>query len=213
MLIEIFSCVWKQFSITILETLFWNLVKQIMVRRRFQECMFAPATIAPRINANIKRNPNPNPNPNLTPPQTQNPIITLTLTLCCRRYHHRSNCRRSKCRTINFKSSFARFWVCVGHLSDLTSQLLLRMQSSAWPCFRFRSGMHRRAFVIDRPMKLPDSCSGKHVCTCVVCAEPLINVWKVRNSKRFCETLFTNAITNEIFLPSENALSWVLIFS
>ena len=34
----------------------------------------------------------------LTLPWTKNPIITLTLTLCCWRYHHRSNCRRSKCR-------------------------------------------------------------------------------------------------------------------
>ena len=30
-----------------------------------------------------------------TLPQTKNPVITLTLTLCCRRYHRRSNCRRS----------------------------------------------------------------------------------------------------------------------
>ena len=30
------------------------------------ECTtFAPATIVPVINANVKRNPNPNPNPNL----------------------------------------------------------------------------------------------------------------------------------------------------
>ena len=28
------------------------------------ECTFAPATIAPMININVKRNPTPNPNPN-----------------------------------------------------------------------------------------------------------------------------------------------------
>ena len=55
------------------------------------------------------------------------------------------------------------------------------------------------------PGKLPNSCSGKHVYTWVVCAEPLINVWKVciKNSKRYYETRFTNAITNETFLASE----------
>ena len=56
--------------------------------------------------------------------------------------------------------------------------------------------------------KLPNSCSGKHVCTWVVCAEALISVWKVCNSKRYCETRFTNTITNEIFLSSENALNF-----
>ena len=34
----------------------------------------------------------------LTLPWTKNPIITLTLTLCCLRYYYRGNCRRSKCR-------------------------------------------------------------------------------------------------------------------
>ena len=33
----------------------------------------------------------------LTLPRTENPFITLTLTLCCLRYHW-SNCHRSKCR-------------------------------------------------------------------------------------------------------------------
>ena len=55
-------------------------------------------------------------------------------------------------------------------------------------------------------MKLPNSCSGKHVCTWDVCAEPLISVWKVYNYKRYCETRFTNPITNKMFLASENAL-------
>ena len=63
----------------------------------FKECTtFAPVTIAPMINANVKRNPSPNPNLNLNPdtlPRTKNPIITPTLTLCCRRYHRRSKCR------------------------------------------------------------------------------------------------------------------------
>ena len=36
------------------------------------ECTFAPATIAPMINANVKRNPNPNPNPYLNPYPTPN---------------------------------------------------------------------------------------------------------------------------------------------
>ena len=33
---------------------------------------FAPATIAPMVNANVKHNPNPNPNPNLNPYPTLN---------------------------------------------------------------------------------------------------------------------------------------------
>ena len=63
---------------------------------------FAPVTIAPMVNANIT--------PTLALaltlililililPWTKDPIITLTLTLCCWRYHHRSNCRRKQCR-------------------------------------------------------------------------------------------------------------------
>ena len=39
--------------------------------------------------------------------------------------------------------------------------------------------------------KLPNSCSRKRVCTWMVCAEPLISVWKVCNSKRYCETNFS----------------------
>ena len=39
----------------------------------FSECTtFAPATIAPMVNANFKHNPNPNPNPNLNPYPTLN---------------------------------------------------------------------------------------------------------------------------------------------
>ena len=50
-------------------------------RGRPHECwIFAPATIAPMINANVKRNSNPNPNPTLNPyPLHQKTIITLTL--------------------------------------------------------------------------------------------------------------------------------------
>ena len=36
------------------------------------------------------------------------------------------------------KSSFAQLWVRVGHLNDLTSQMLLRRWSLAGPCCRFR---------------------------------------------------------------------------
>ena len=49
---------------------------------------FIPATIAPMTN---KVKPNPNP---YTP---LNQMITITPTLCRRRYHRRSNCFRSKC--------------------------------------------------------------------------------------------------------------------
>ena len=60
---------------------------------------FAPATIiSPIVNANCIHNHNPNPNLNLFPTLNQKQIITFTLTLCCWKYHHRSNCRRSKCR-------------------------------------------------------------------------------------------------------------------
>ena len=45
----------------------------------YKECTtFAPATIAPVINPNVKRNPNPNPKI-LTLLLTKNPITTLTL--------------------------------------------------------------------------------------------------------------------------------------
>ena len=65
------------------------------------ECpTFAPATITPAVNPNVEHNPNPKPNANpkpnyliLTLPQTKNPIITLTLTLCYRRYYRRSKCQ------------------------------------------------------------------------------------------------------------------------
>ena len=75
------------------------------------ECMtFAPVTVAPMLNSNVKHNPNPNPTPYLNPyptlSWTQNPIITLTLSLCCWRYPCRSNCRRSKYRiTCNMHTS------------------------------------------------------------------------------------------------------------
>ena len=61
---------------------------------------FVPATIiALTINANVKRNPTLTLILILirTLPRTQNPIITLTVTLCCWRYYGRSNCCQSKC--------------------------------------------------------------------------------------------------------------------
>ena len=49
----------------------------------FECTTFAPATIAPVVNPNVKHNPNPNPNPNpnlnLTLPRTKNPNTNLTL--------------------------------------------------------------------------------------------------------------------------------------
>ena len=63
------------------------------------ECTtFAPATIAPVVNPNLNITPSLTLTLTLilTLPQTRNPIITPTLTLCCLRYHRRSNCRQSK---------------------------------------------------------------------------------------------------------------------
>ena len=58
-------------------------------------------------------------------------------------------------------------------------------------------------------MKLPYCCCGKHVCTWVVCAEPLISAWKVCNSIKtllwIAFVKLTNAITHAIFLPFANA--------
>ena len=81
--------------------------------------------------------------------------------------------------------------------------MLLRLifNSANSPWHDVRTGMHRHW----QAMKLPNCFSGKRVCTWVVCAEAFISVSKVCNSKRYCETHFTNAITNEIFLLSENA--------
>ena len=51
------------------------------------------------INPNVKRNPNPNHNPNLNPYPTPNPNPNhYPHSNSCQRYHHRSNCRWSKCR-------------------------------------------------------------------------------------------------------------------
>ena len=46
-----------------------------MLTSSFECTTFAPATIAPVINANVKHNPNPNPNPN--PKRNLNPYPTL----------------------------------------------------------------------------------------------------------------------------------------
>ena len=66
---------------------------------------FAPVTVAPMINANVRYIPYPMTLTLtliliiITLPWTKNPIITLILTLCFWRYmyHRRSNCCRSKC--------------------------------------------------------------------------------------------------------------------
>ena len=55
------------------------------------DCM----SLLPRKNANVKRNsnPNPDPNPNLNPYPTPNPKPNhYSHSLCCWRYHRRSNC-------------------------------------------------------------------------------------------------------------------------
>ena len=57
------------------------------------ECM----TFALVTSAIIKPHPNPNPNPNPYTTLIQSQMITLAITLCCRRFHRRSNCRQSKC--------------------------------------------------------------------------------------------------------------------
>ena len=74
------------------------------------------------------------------------------------------------------------------------------------------TGMHHHW----KAAKLPNSCSGKRVCTRVVYAEALISVWKVCNSKRYCETRFTNAITKKIAVWKHSLLKGViaiLVFS
>ena len=73
---------------------YWSILRNVRY--------FAPATIAPMIYA-LTLNVTPNLTLTLiillnrTLLRTKNPIITLTLTLCRRRYHYRSNCRRNKC--------------------------------------------------------------------------------------------------------------------
>ena len=75
------------------------------------ECMtFVPATIAPVINANVKRNPNPNPNPNLisypTPSQTPN-HYPHSNSLLPRDIMAGANCRWSKCRITGIYQSIS----------------------------------------------------------------------------------------------------------
>ena len=61
--------------------------------------------------------------------------------------------------------------------------------------------------------KLPNSCSGKHVCTWVVYTEPRISIWKVCNSKcylwnAFPPTLY--AVKVRHYTPwSRGPLSWI----
>ena len=148
MLILIFSCVWKQFSITILEV--YSFLKSRLANR-------GPEVFSNRVLLN-------------------------------------SGCALVVWTTWPPK----RYWGGLTLFSLLLiAQCYLHWHASPWVC-------DWQAIT----MKLPNSCSGKHVCTWLVCTEPLISVWKVCNSKRYCETRFTNAITNEIFLPSENAI-WI----
>ena len=88
-------------------TVYVDVHKTLLLCVGWTECTFAPATIAPMINTNIKHNPNPNPNLNLNLYPTPNPIITLTLTLCCRRCHRRSKCRITgwtRCPVVTYKA-------------------------------------------------------------------------------------------------------------
>ena len=128
MLIKIFSRVWKQVSITILETIFWNLVLA-----------------------------------NRGPEVFSNRVLP-----------------DSGCALVVWTA-----WP----LKTLLRRLDLVYTSAKSPCC---SHWHASPCVCDwQAKKLPSSCSGKHVCTRVVCAEPHINVWKVCNSKRYCEMRFT----------------------
>ena len=106
----------------ILAGLFWNVAQWhnnitalSYTSTMLYECTtFAPATVAPKINANVNPNPNPNPNlnPYLTPNQKLTLTLTLTLTLSCRRYHRRGNCRRSKSRIHAENSELLKKRIC-----------------------------------------------------------------------------------------------------
>ena len=200
-LIEICSCVWKQFSIAILETHFWNLVYSMW----FLLLVSTLHTLVVYVGQTSDK---------LCGHQEQ-PFVNRV----CMKFEYITKVpysRNSFLKSCLLKSwswgvfnwSFDRFWVRVGRLNDLTSQTLLRrldlvFTSADSPCY---SHWYAPPCICDRrATKLPNSCSGNHVCTWVVCAEPLISVCKVCNSKRYSETCFTNASTNEIFLPSENA--------
>ena len=47
---------------------------------------------------------------------------------------------------------------------------------------------------------------GKQVCVWMIYLEPLYSIWKLPNTKRHCQIPLTNAMTNKIFLPSENVM-------
>ena len=108
----------------------------------------APATIAPVVNVNVKRNPNSNPNPNPDPklnlnpypiPWTKNPIITLTLALCCPRYLHRSKCRIT---VISREGAWTKF-------SSVTSFLpFLFSTASHAQVVMLRIAVHERCFTL-----------------------------------------------------------------
>ena len=83
-------------------TVCWHTNIRLIKNSLIEECTtFAPATIAPMINNNVKCNPILTLTLTLIVilililPQTKNPIVVLTLTLCCQRYR-RSHCRWNK---------------------------------------------------------------------------------------------------------------------
>ena len=95
----------------------------------------------------------------------------------------------------------------VGHLNDLTSQTLLRLDLffTSAIAYAIRTGMHRHASVIDRPLSFPTAvvsmfALGWSALSLLSASEKSVTL----NAN--CETRFTNAVSNEIFLPSENAL-------
>ena len=97
-----------------------------------------------------------------------------------------------------FKSSFAWFWLRVCSLNGLTSKTHFRRRSLTWPCFHSRlyspHSPHWHALAVCLWLtghKVLDGCSGKYVCTWVVCAEPLslISIWKLCNFKCIWQTL------------------------
>ena len=99
---------------------------------------YAPATVAPVIDTNVKRTPTLSLILILilTLPWTKHPIITLTLTLGCWRYHRRSNRRWSKCLITNYWPQFPFQDHCLhgrlGHFG-VPSCLLLCCNATAVP--------------------------------------------------------------------------------
>ena len=96
------------------------------------------------------KHPNPNPNFNPYPTRTKNTINTLILTLCCRRYYRRSNCRWSKCRitlkNINLFGSLFPFFLDSSRVNfSITGcpDCFLQIQIRAFPAeMAFEDGAH-----------------------------------------------------------------------